>query len=81
MIKINMTKAKEIAHGHRRKKREIEFAPHDEIIMKQIPGKDKKAAEAAREVIRQKHDRIQVDIDACTDAVALKGLLVDEALI
>jgi hypothetical protein len=48
MITIDMTKAKEIAHEKRRVARSAEFAPHDEVIMKQIPGVDAQAAEAAR---------------------------------
>ena len=38
MIVININKAKVIAHDKRREARTEEFKPHDEIIMKQIPG-------------------------------------------
>ena len=39
MITVNINKAKAIAHDVRRAKRAEEFAPLDEIIAKQIPGK------------------------------------------
>ena len=38
MIVINIDKAKGIAHEIRRAKRAEEFAPYDEVIMKQIPA-------------------------------------------
>jgi len=47
-IVIDVNKAKAIAHDVRRAKREEEFAPHDAIIMKQIPGVDAQEAEAAQ---------------------------------
>lgn len=81
MIKIDMLKAKEIAHKYRRAKRELEFTPYDEVIMKQIPGVDKDAAEIARQAIRAKYDTIQVSIDACTDAAQLKQIMIDEGLV
>ena len=46
MITINIDKAKTIAHDIRRAARAEEFKPHDEIIMKQIPGVDAAAAES-----------------------------------
>ena len=64
MIVVNNDKAKTIAHDIRRTKRAEEFAPYDEVIMKQIPGNDAVEAEAARQAIRDKYAQIQLDIDS-----------------
>ena len=78
MIRIDITKAKSIAHDMRRAARADEFKPHDEIIMKQIPGIDAVAAEAARAAIRAKYALIQdaIDIAATPDEIkaALGGI-------
>jgi hypothetical protein len=70
-IVTNLTKAKTIAHEMRRAKREEEFKPHDEVIMKQIPGADADAAETARVAVRTKYETVQTDIDAAADVDAL----------
>lgn len=75
MITINLDKAKSIAHDKRRVARAEEFKPHDEVIMKQIPGADAKAAEAARQEIRNKYADMQVAIDAAESADELKVIL------
>jgi len=75
MITINLNKAKAIAHDARRAARATEFAPHDEVIMKQIPGVDAQAAEAARQAIRDKYATLQAQMDAATTADELKNLL------
>lgn len=75
MIVINIDKAKAIAHDVRRAARATEFAPHDEVIMKQIPGVDAQAAEAARQAIRDKYAALQAQMDAATTADELKNLL------
>lgn len=75
MITINMQKAKEIGHGLRRAAREQEFKPHDEIIMKQIPGNGSAVAEAARAEIRVKYAEIQNQIDAATTPDQIKAAL------
>ena len=75
MIVINIDKAKGIAHDIRRAKRAEEFAPHDEVIMKQIPGNDATVAEAARQVIRDKYATIQTNIDAATTVDELKSIV------
>jgi hypothetical protein len=62
MIKINIEKAKTIAHQLRRQAREKEFNPYDEIISKRIPGKTEEA-EIEREKIRLKYSEIQLQID------------------
>ena len=75
MISINMTKAKEIAHATRRAARAAEFEPHDAIIMKQIPGVDAAAAEAARQAIRDKYAALQAQMDAAQTPDQLKSLI------
>lgn len=74
-IKIDLNKAKVIAHEKRRAARAAEFAPHDEVIMKQIPGAGAEAAEAARQTIRDKYAELQVEMDAATTVEELKALL------
>ena len=63
MIRIDLTKAKEIAHEKRRGARAEEFKPYDEVIMKQIPGNDMIQAEAARQSIREKYEELQTQMD------------------
>ena len=75
MITINLDKAKSIAHDRRRAARAEEFKPYDNVIMKQIPGKDAQAAEAARQVIRDKYAALQAAMDATTTINELKELL------
>jgi len=75
MITINLTKAKTIAHDKRRAARAEEFAPHDEVIMKQIPGADATAAEAARAAIRTKYSTMQTAIDAASTVDAIKSAM------
>jgi len=75
MITINLDKAKVIAHDKRRAARAEEFKPHDDVIMKQIPGVDAQAAEAARQVIRDKFAALQAAMDATTTVEQLKELL------
>lgn len=75
MITINMTKAKAIAHDARRAARAKEFEPFDEVIMKQIPGKDAAVAEAERQKIRDKYAVLQTQMDAAQTVDELKALL------
>lgn len=75
MITINIDKAKNIAHDMRRAARAEEFKPHDEVIMKQIPGVDAQQAEAARQAIRDKYAIIQAQIDAATTPDEIKAAL------
>jgi hypothetical protein len=74
-IGINLNKAKDIAHEARRAARAEEFKPHDEVIMKQIPGVDAQEAEAARQAIREKYAVLQAQMDAAQTADELKSLL------
>jgi hypothetical protein len=75
MITVNITKAKSIAHDMRRAARADEFKPHDEIIMKQIPGIDAVAAEAARQAIRDKYSALQAAIDTAETPDEIKVAL------
>ena len=75
MITINIDKAKTIAHDKRREARAEEFKPHDEIIMKQIPGADATEAEAARVAIRTKYSEMQTAINAATTVDAIKAAM------
>jgi hypothetical protein len=61
MITINIDKAKAITHDKRRTARAAEFAPLD--IKATIPS-EAAAAEAARQVIRDRYAAIQADIDS-----------------
>ena len=72
MITIDMTKAKDIAHDVRRAARAEEFKPHDEVIMKQIPGVDATASEAARQAIRDKYALVQNNINIATSPEQIK---------
>ena len=71
----NITKAKAIAHERRRAARAAEFAPFDEVIMKQIPGKDAVLAEAERQKIRDKYTVTQTKMDSAQTVEELKALL------
>jgi hypothetical protein len=71
-MKINMTKAKEIAHNARRIARAAEFAPWD--IKATIPS-EQAAAEAERQKIRDKYDELQVKIDKAKNVTELAKLL------
>jgi len=75
MIVINIDKAKGIAHEIRRAKRAEEFAPYDEVIMKQIPDVDATEAEASRQAIRDKYATIQISIDETADVESLTTLV------
>lgn len=72
MIKINIDKAKGIAHDIRRQKRSEEFAPLD--LQATIPAKAEEA-EAARQIIRDKYADIQKAIDEATTPDSIKAAL------
>ena len=72
MITVDMTKAKAIAHEKRRQARAEEFAPLD--IKATIPT-EVEAAEAARQVVREKYATMQEQMDAATTPEELKELL------
>ena len=72
MITIDLPKAKIIAHDARRATRNAAFAPLD--IKATIPH-EATAAEEARVVIRDNDTALQVQMDAASDADALKALM------
>ena len=72
MITININKAKTIAHDKRREARTAEFAPLD--IKATIPS-EATAAEAARQVIRDRYATMQTAIDAATTTDAIKAAM------
>ena len=74
MIKIDMTKAKAIAHEARRAARAAEFEPFDNAIAKQIPGQ-MDGAEAERQKIRDKYAALQAQMDAAQTTEQLKALM------
>ena len=74
MIKIDMAKAKAIAHEARRAARAAEFEPFDNAIAKQIPGQVN-GAEAERQKIRDKYAALQTQMDAAQTPEQLKSLM------
>lgn len=74
-VEHDLDKCKEIGHDKRRQLRAEEFAPHDEVIAKQIPGKGAAEAEAARQAIRDKYSAVQDAIDAAATPDEIKAAL------
>jgi hypothetical protein len=72
MININVNKAKDIAHDIRRAKRAEEFAPLD--IQATIPSQAS-AAEAARQVVRDKYAAMQTQINSASTPEEIKTAL------
>lgn len=75
-IKINIDKAKDIAHDIRRAKRSQEFAPLD--VKATIPS-EAAAAEAARQEVRAKYAQMQQQIDAAQSTDELKAIVMPQA--
>jgi hypothetical protein len=75
MITINIDKAKDIAHQIRREARKKEFEPLDEKIAKQIPGTSVEDVEAQRQLIRDKYQVMQEQLNAATSVEELKANL------
>jgi hypothetical protein len=74
-IDHDLERCKAIGHDHRRAARAAEFAPHDEVIAKRIPGVDAAEAEAARQAIRERYADVQVAIDAAAAPEEIKAAL------
>ena len=74
-VEVDLDQAKSIGHDIRRTKREVEFAPFDAIIMKQIPGNSAAEAEEARQQIRFKYALIQDVIEAAETTDEIKSAL------
>ncbi len=72
MITVNIDKAKDIAHDKRRADRSAEFAPLD--VKATIPS-EAVAAEAARQVVREKYAEKQTAIDAAQTIEELKQVM------
>jgi hypothetical protein len=72
MITVNLDKAKVIVHDIRRAKRTAEFAPLD--VKATIPS-EAAAAEAARQVVREKYATIQSDIESAPGIPELKLIM------
>jgi hypothetical protein len=72
MININVNKAKDIANDIRRAKRAEEFAPLD--IQATIPSQAS-AAEAARQVVRDKYAAMQTQINSASTPEEIKTAL------
>jgi hypothetical protein len=71
-MKINMTKAKEIAHEYRRAARSEEFKPWD--LKATIPSESIQA-EAERQKIRDKYAALQEQMDAAKSVKQLAELI------
>lgn len=69
-LRVDVEKAKDIAHEKRRAARAAEFAPLD--VEATIPARAAQA-EAARQAIRDKYAVMQADIDAAASVEALKA--------
>ena len=74
-IDVDLDQCRAIGHDRRRAARAEEFAPHDEVIAKQIPGVSATEAEAARQAIRDKYAAIQDEIDAAETPDEIKSAL------
>lgn len=74
VIKINLDKAKTITHDKRRVVRAAEFAPLD--VQVTIPSLAK-VAEEQRQIIRDKYNGLQKEIDIASDVEELK-LIMDK---
>lgn len=72
MIVVNIDKAKTIAHDKRRAARSAEFEPLD--IKATIPS-EAVAAEAARQLIRDKYAAMQLAMNNASSIEELKSLL------
>lgn len=75
MIRINIDKAKSIAHGLRRSARAEEFLPFDKVIAAQIPGAESASAESSRETIRNKYAQMQSRIDSASSVDEIKSAI------
>jgi hypothetical protein len=74
-VDLDLDKCKAVGHDIRRQKRAEEFQPFDEVIAKQIPGKDAAQAEEARQAIRNKYTEVQDAIDAASTPDDIKAAL------
>ncbi len=78
MITVNMNKAKVIAHGHRRIKRDKDYLAVDGGTMYATLNA---AGKVLRTKIRNSDDKLQLDIESATNPSDLKQLMVDGDLL
>ena len=71
----DLNRAKKIAHRKRRNRRYNQFAPHDDVISKAIPGTATDTAEASRVGIRSTYASMQTEIDACSTIDEIHAIL------
>ena len=71
----DLNRAKKIAHRKRRNRRYNQFAPHDDVVSKAIPGTATDAAETSRVAIRTKYATMQTEIDACSTIDEIHAIL------
>jgi len=76
-IKINIDKAKAIAHDIRRQQRAVEFAPLDQAIASRIPGADPEVIEEERAAIREKYATVQDAIEAAKTPDEIKAAIAE----
>jgi len=76
-VEHDLDQCRAIGHDIRRQKRAEEFQPFDEVIAKQIPGKDAAQAEAKRQEIRDKYSEVQDAIDAAESPEEIKAALAE----
>jgi hypothetical protein len=74
-VEVDLDRCRAIGHDIRRAKRAEEFAPFDEVIAKQIPGKDAAQAEAKRQEIRDHFAEVQDAIDEAASPFEIKVAL------
>lgn len=72
MIKVDLEKAKAIAHDHRRAARDVQMAPLDAKATIPMHAAD---VEVQRQEIREKFEVIQAQIDTAGTTDELKALL------
>ena len=74
-VEHDLDKCKALGHDMRRQLRAEEFAPLDKVISLQLPGMDMVAAEAGRQLIRDKYAQVQEQIDAAATPDEIKAAL------
>lgn len=79
-VDIDIDGAKQITHERRRAARATEFAPLDDAIAKQLPGKSAIELEADRAAVREKYKLVQEQIEKCESASDLLDVITTEGL-
>ena len=74
IVKVDLDKAKVIAHDKRREARTQELTPLD--IQSTIPSLAEQA-EVQRQVIREKYELLQEQINTAKDVVELKEVIME----